>query len=335
MRVWRGWGLLVTCLALSLVAQPATAIGEHQPVTHAGDLAGFALRGSDGYEIEVLTLGRHLVILNASKGHVSATYSTRGRISGNRIRARFGNLGRISLTFHAAGAHGGAATRAGGCADPTAVREAGTFRGLIRFRGERGYTKVDADRAAGIVVRAERSACSRKRRAAPSAASPLGRLSTHLLAVSKHSGRVVTIDVLGFGDPHLWVQASTEEHRGKMNIVRLAYAIVGGQQAFLTSEADAHPAFAVLRPPKPFSGTGTFQEDADLAPNWTGDLAAWLPGAGKVSLAGQSFASSFCKQPRGGPGCSLFPPIQRRLRIVQDSGSQSQAFRDVRLSWSR
>lgn len=305
-------GLPVGLLVISLLAQPATAIGGHRPVTHAGDLAGFALRGSNGYAIEVLTLGRRLAILSASKGHVGATYSTRGRISGNRITARFGNLGRISVTFHASRSHGGSTGRSEACTDPTAVREAGTFRGVIRFAGELGYTKVDARRASGIVVRANRAACGRRHDAASSAASRLGRLSTHLLAVSKRAGRVVTLDVLGFDDPHLWVQASTEERRGKMHIVRLAYTVVGGPQAFVTSEIGKHPAFAALTPPKPFSGTGFFQEAADLSPSWTGSLAAWLPGAGKVSLAGPSFASSFCRQPHRGPGCSLFPPIQGR-----------------------
>jgi hypothetical protein len=178
-----------------------------------------------------------------------------------------------------------------------------------------------------------RSACGAGSHAQASAALPGGRLTTHLAAVSKRSGRVVAIDVLGSRGPRLWVQASTQERRGKMEVLRLAYAVLGGPNAFVSSAVGEHPAFATLRPPKPFSGTGAFAESGDMSRSWTGTLAAWLPGAGKVSLAGPTFASSFCRRPSGSSGCALFPPVQRQL--AQGSGSQSQVLRDTRLSWSR
>jgi hypothetical protein len=305
-----------------------------RPVTRDTDLAGFSLRGSDGYAIQVLTLGPRFAMLSASKGHVGAVYSTRGRISGNRIRVRFGNLGRISVSFHPSRSAGGGAARSGRCEGGTSTEE-GTFRGVIRFSGEQGYTAVDARRAKGIAVGPGRGACRANRRARRSAALPISGLTTHLAAVSKRAGRVVSVDVLGFRAERLSVQASTQERRGRMQILRLAYAVVGGPNAFLSSGVDEHPAFATLKPPKPFSGTGLFQEGAELSHSWTGTLSAWLPGAGKVSLAGPSFASSFCRRAAGGSGCSLFPPVQRRLALAQVSGSQSQALLDTRLSWSR
>jgi hypothetical protein len=336
MRALRCCGWLATCLIISLLAQPSAVAAKRRPVTRAGDLAGFALRGSDGYSIQVLTLGRRFVTLTASKGHVGAVYSTRGRISGNRITARFGNLGRIAVRFHASRPPGGRETAPSRrCTGEGGGPQAGTFRGTIRFTGERGYTRVDAHRAKGAALRAERGACTANRRAGPSAALPLARLTTHLTAVSKRAGRVVSIDVLGFRNPRLWVQASTQEQRGRMRIARLAYAVVGGPSAFVSSGPGEHPAFAVLTPPKPFSGTGLFQEGGDLSNGWTGTLSAWLPGAGKVSLAGPTFASSFCRRAPDGSGCALFPPVRRRIRIAQDSGSQSQALWDTRLSWSR
>jgi hypothetical protein len=317
MKALRCCGWLTTCLAISLLAQPATVAGKRRPVTRSGDLAGFALRGRDGYAIEVLTLGRRFVMLTASKGHVGAIYSTRGRISGNRIRGRFGNLGRISVRFHAARPARGKAAPSRQCRSEGGAAETGAFRGTIRFVGERGYTSVDARRARGFVVRAGRRACNGNRRAGLralrgrlSAALPAGSLATRLVAVSKLAGRIVSVDVLGFRGPRLWVQASTEERRGRMEISRLAYAVVGGPNAFLSSGAGEHPAFAVLKPPKPFSGTGVFREGADLSHDWSGTLSAWLPGAGKVSLAGPSFASSFCRRAAGGSGCALFPPVR-------------------------
>lgn len=335
MRALRCCGWLAICLAISLLAQASAVAGKQRETTHAGDLAGFSLRGSDGYAIDVLTLGRRLVVLNASKGHVGAIYSTRGRISGTRIRARFGSLGRISVRFIPARPPRDRRGSSHRCRGGESITEVGAFRGTIRFAGERGYTRVDTHRAKGVVVRADRSACRRRRRAEPSAALPGGSLTTRLLAVSKRDGQVVSLDALGFGDRRLWVQASTQERRGKMEISRLAYAIVGGPKAFLSSAPGKHPAFAVLRPPKPFSGTGVFQEAADMSHDWSGTLSAWLPGAGKVSLAGPTFASSFCRRTAGRSGCAFFPPVRRSLQTAHDSGSQSQAFWDARLSWSR
>jgi hypothetical protein len=327
MRALRGCGWLATCLAFSLLVPPLALAGNGRAVTRAGDLAGFSLRGSDGYAVQVLTIGRRFVVLSASKGHVGAVYSTRGRISGNRIRARFGNLGRISVRFHPS-SH---------CSGATAIEDRGTFWGVIRFSGEHHYTSVDARSARGFAIRPGRDACEGGHRARSAAALPTERLTTHLAAVSKRSGRVVSVDVLGSRQPRLWVQASTLERRGKMEVRRVAYAVVGGPNAFLSSGAGEHPAFAILRPPKPFSGTGAFEEGADLAQSWTGSLAVWLPGAGKVRLAGPRFASSFCRRPSGDSGCALFPPVQRRVGFAQPqgSGSQSQALRDTRLSWSR
>jgi len=313
------------CLAILLLAPQPTLAGTDRTVTRAGDLAGFSLSGSDGYAVQVLTIGRRFVVLSASKGHVGAVYSTRGRISGNLIRARFGNLGRLSVRFRPS-RH---------CAGATAIEDQGTFRGVIRFSGEQGYTRVDSPRARGFMIRPGRDTCAGGRRARSAAALPISRLTTHLAVVSKGSGRVVSVDVLGSHQPRLWVQASTLERRGKMEVRRVAYAVVGGPNAFVSSGAGEHPAFATLRPPKPFSGTGVFEENADLAQSWTGNLAVWLPGAGRVSLAGPRFASSFCRRPSGGSGCALFPPVQRRVRFSQGSGSQSQALRDTRLSWSR
>jgi len=227
MRALRGCGWLATCLAILLLAPPPTLAGNRRAVTRAGDLAGFSLRGSDGYAVQVLTIGRRLVVLSASKGHVGAVYTTRGRISGDRIRARFGNRGRVSVRFHPS-RH---------CSGVTAIEDQGTFRGVIRFSGEHGYTRVDARRARGFTIRPGRGACDGGRRARSAAALPTERLTTHLAAVSKRSGRVVSVDVLGSRQPRLWVQASTQERRGKMEVRRIAYAVVGGPKAFASSGA--------------------------------------------------------------------------------------------------
>lgn len=335
MKLLRYCGLIAALATVSPLAQPAAAAQRSEPSAVAGSaFTAFSLRGSDSYSVEVLTVGRHRVILSVSKGQVGALYSVRGRIARDGIHARFGNLGRIAVAFHpSTPARAGKSRQR--CGRAALATETGTFRGTIEFAGERDYTTVDAGRAQGFVVKPVRVSCA-GRRAKASATFPVPGLTTHLTALSRKRGRTVSFEVYGFRrSRRMSVQASSQERRGKMSIFRAASATIGGSNAFSASEIDAHPAFATLKPPKPFSGSGTFQEHADSSHSWTGTLAAWLPGIGKLSLAGPSFASNLCRQPPGAAGCDLFPTVRRRPWIAQGSGSQSQAFWDARLSWSR
>jgi hypothetical protein len=325
----------VASVAIALVALPATATAKPgSGALRNSVLTGFTLRGENGYTIQVLTFGPRLVLLRASKGQVAASYTVLGRISGNRIKARFGNLGRISVGFASLRSTRGKKARPR-CEGPIELAQAGTFRGTIKFAGEGGYTRVNAHRARGIVIGANLTACAG--RATSSVISAFAQLTTHLLAVTKKAGRTISLDALAFGGDHqITITGSVQEHRGNMRILRVASAIVGGKRAFLSSKAGERPAHAILKPPKPFSGTGTFAENAPLSNSWRGSIAAWLPGAGKIRLAGPRFASSFCKRPAtADTGCDLFPTVQRDFQLAQGSGSHSQALLEVMLSWSR
>lgn len=293
-------------------------------------LSGFTVQGSDGYRIQVLTIGPRLVLLGAAKGQVAATYAVLGRIAGNRITARLGNLGRISVRFY--GFRSSRARGRGGCGQPPRLSEAGLFKGTIRFAGEDGYTKLNARRARGIVIGGGGPDCE----AVSSVTFPFAKITTHLTAVARRAGKTVSFEATAFGgDRRLVVTGSLQERRGNMRILRVASAIVGGEHAFVATPIGERPAHATLEPPKPFSGTGVFQEGPALTNSWTGSIAAWLPGAGTVRLAGPRFASSFCRRSVSARGCDLFPPVRRSLLPVQDRGSQSQALREVMLSWSR
>lgn len=327
-----GWAMsLATVAALLLPAAGLAKPGEGP--LGSSVLSGFRVQGSDGYRIQVLTIGPKLVLLGAAKGQVAATYAVTGRIAGNRLEARFGGLGRISVRFY-----GFRSARARGekqCGQPPRFGEAGLFKGTIRFAGEGGYTKVNAHHARGVVIGSDPPDCPGKARS--SLTFPFAAITTHLTAIARRAGKTVAFDALAVdGDHRLAVTGSLQEHRGRMRIFRVASAIVGGEQAFVASRPGEHPAHATVKPPKPFSGAGLFQEDSSLSNSWTGSISAWFPGVGKVRLAGPRFASSFCRLPvRGEEECDLFPPVRRSLQLGQDSGSQSHALREVMLSWSR
>jgi hypothetical protein len=328
-------------MALVLAILPAAAVAKPDGIIGNSILTGFELRGSNGYRIQVLTVGRQFALLGASKGQVAASYAVRGKFSANRIKARFGSLGRISVRFVPSSPprDKGSQSQCGGPIDLIGAK--GTFRGTIKFRGEQGYTKVDSGSARGVVLGIGQEACS-ARFAAPSAAFPLTGLTTHLTAIAKKAGKVFSLDAFGFGnDDQISLSASLQERRPRMDIFRVASTVVGGENAFVSTGVDKHPATATLKPPKPFSGTGVFQESQPLqgsqplSVSWRGSIAAWLPGAGRVRMAGPKFASSLCRQSLKGDGCNLFPTVQRDFQMAQESGSQSHALREVMLSWSK
>jgi hypothetical protein len=54
------------------------------------------------------------------------------------------------------------------------------------------------------------------------------------------------------------------------------------------------PRSASVDPPRPFTGSATFQQESSKNFSWTGDLSAELPGIGDVALAGPDFESALC-----------------------------------------
>jgi hypothetical protein len=296
-----------------------------------GGLSVLFLRGSDGYQVQLMTIGR-TVLLEAGKARVGAFYAVRGNVSGNRIGARFGRLGRVAVKFSPVG-RSARRKRSSRCPDGGPPLEFGVFRGTIEFRGERGYTTVDARRASGVVIHPRRRPCGPNLRAALSATFGRPSLNTQLTAISRRKGTVTSFELSRRGRSRLSLEASRQERRGRMQIFRQASTVIGGENAFISSGPGVQPAFAFVVAPKPFAGSALFA--ADASNTWTGSLSAWLPGAGKVGLTGPDFALSLCRRSSEERGCNPEPPVRKPLWIPQGRGSQSQALREARLSWSR
>jgi hypothetical protein len=294
-----------------------------------GGLSVLFLKGSDGYQVQLMTTGR-TVVLEAGKGRVSTLYAVRGTVAGNLIRARFGNLGHVAVAFSPRGGRGKGSDR---CPSGGPRLEFGVFRGTIRFRGERGYTTVSTRRASGVVLHPLRRPCRRDRRAGVSGTGGRRSLNTQLTAVSRENGTVTSFDLSRRGRSRLSLEASRQERRGGMRVFRQASAVIGGENSFIASGPGVQPAFAFLVPPKPFGGSALFA--ADASNDWTGSLTAWMPGAGRLPLTGEDFALSFCRRASDERGCNPEPPVRKPLWVPQGRGSHSQALREARLSWSR
>jgi hypothetical protein len=242
-------------------------------------------------------------MLFASRGFESSTsvsYSVRGRVTDERIAARFGGLGRVSLRWEPNGVEEVQKNPAG-CKGRPSVTHRGRFTGTIRFRGEQGYTRVRASTAPGFVARSYRVVCKRPDRGEnrPSFKFPE---ATSLSAVSSRGGAPPWFSVykqepsrrggLSSSEETGYTARATERRQG-MTIFRSASAS-SPPETFAFTPPGSNPVSATVAPTWPFSGSATYEKSADGA-SWSGDLAVELPGRGVLPLADPTYRAKLCR----------------------------------------
>jgi hypothetical protein len=315
----------------------------------------FKSHASHGYTVAVEAAGHRQVKLTASKGGFFATYTTSGRVSRDRIQADFGEFGRIGVRFR------GRRLRTGEsplphrkCHGREPVKEVGSFFGTIRFKGERGFAELDASRASGSLRQSFRRVCTRGLHFG-NARPGLGKgreeepVLTFLAVASKSAGRRVSFGAVSAEanagersakerENFAIVVAKLDEKVGRVRVSRalLAFAKAGG---VVVSQAGVVPVTATVALPKPFEGTADYREEPGTKPSWTGSLGVHLPGAGLVPLTGPDFGAVLCRvKGLKKDGCVREAESnlgESSAGSAQGRGSQSQAFWDARLSWSR
>lgn len=249
----------------------------------------FSLRSSNGYVIDLERVGRRVSLIASHRGSrffAWASYMVRGEVSSERIDARFGKLGRISVRFRTERVRRSQLGKS--CTGKAAVTRFGVFVGTIRFRGEGGYTIVDARRAHGQVSSAIRETCP---------FSPFGE-GVRLAKIPTlpppelwaREGRRRGFNATGFrrrdGTAASEFGASVIERRRSMRILRAVLAF-GRPDAFTFTE-DLYS--ATVRPPRPFQGEAVFErKPKGGSTSWLGTLSVSLPGREKVRLAGPRF----------------------------------------------
>jgi hypothetical protein len=353
--------IILACTALCAAAAVPAATAEAKRgyfVEPPGASTKLVLRGSNGYRISVKNLGHRTVQLSASKGSAAAEYTVKGHASRHGIYANFGKLGRVAVRFDGTRQP----PRRGGpplfkCKGDPAIREAGSFRGTIRFGGEEGFTSVSARRARGSVVRSFRRVCAQPRRlrAGPALlrarARPKPSLTVFALA-SRVRNRTVFVETVGAEFPARKGRTAffgfdvmlLLERRGRIAISRSAF-VEGHRQDVTAGDSRIEPASGTIAPRPPFAGTAAYSKPPGGAATLTGSLTVSLPGAGEVPLTGDDFKAALCRALKE-------KQIERCTREVaaelgpklgatafagpaQGSGSQSQVLWDDRLSWSR
>jgi hypothetical protein len=262
---------------------------------HGSARAEFSSKATNGYIVSVEGRGRQVALTAAGHGG-RATYSVRGRASTRQVKGRFGKFGRIALRFEPRG-KSRQIKPPKHCKGRSRIRTEGDFVGTIRFRGERGYTRLTRKRVRGSTLTPSGWRCKARRgdsRSISDVDFPQPGLGVPALGAFTPNGRVV-FTALGFGDPKVldlsFFLAGTKEHRGVVRIAR--FALVEARSRAFAVQPDL--AGATVRPPKPFSGTASFARDASDSTSWTGTLAVALPGAGTVPLTGTGFAADLAK----------------------------------------
>ncbi len=261
----------------------------------------FELRASGGYEVvvsgegDVVTVGVSRVHSPSGSGAFTA-YLARGRATANGIEADFGKYGRISVRFKAAPGPvqaGGPPDCAGTLAGTTRY---GTFTGTIHFRGEGGYSAVNATRAEGELVTPASNAC------APVDGSLLTSMHNAFATIGVEAPFRSTLHAThkeGVGGVFFEAErgayagfvAIQERTEGQIGIYNYAFAKAPGPN-FSTSPKLTS---AKVTAPAPFRGHATLSRGAAGARIWSGDLSVTFPGTGPVALTGPQFKTRLAR----------------------------------------
>jgi hypothetical protein len=294
--------VLVCAALVALVLPVAAAAKPGYIVSKPSILNLIDLRGSHGYRIHVFGVSRNQVWIVVNRGAASAAYLGRGTVTEDTIEGRFGNLGRVSVRLEP-GARTQVEDAGPGCKGKAGVTRRGRFTGLIRFRGEKGFTDVHVKGASGFAHRSYRQVCKRPPGSTGSAPKMPSTLS--LSAVSGRYPRAPWFSVFkqkpsrqsryssSLEEANYTVRAI--ERRPGLEIYRSVSAMSPPETFAVTPPGDS-PVTATVAPPPPFSGTATYERTpGSKTGSWSGDLAVELPGRGKLSLTDPTYRAKLCR----------------------------------------
>lgn len=227
--------------------------------------------------------GLGLYLINP-KQHALVAYSTPATVTDTTIEADLGELGRISVTRVPIGRTKSVRICHRG---PKRQIEVERYEGTIEFHGEEGFTDVSATSAplesTPLCFSHDGNEGGGKR---PDKVLPGARLD-----VEKYRGHQYRLEFDAVKErpgARTKVSVEVEEHRGKMEIHRVT--------SFLATPGALHFSHglhtATVRPPAPFAGHGSFDDDARGANRWTGNLTVDLPGHSDVPVTGPGFTAS-------------------------------------------
>jgi hypothetical protein len=290
---------LLASLALLLAPTMASA-APHKVHFHLPEYTSVELRvpGSNGFHLELTANRVHFGPAEQAKltdpGPATSTtafvavargpaenvyFGPKATFEGGAIELRLGNLGEAALRF--VPRHVTRRSAIKGCTGGEPRTEHGVFVGLLRFDGERGFTRVLRRRIPGTVKRSPPLVCDLVPKPAR---GPGGTRVT--------SSRFEGEDGVGFSAERRSpagvgkFRAYETERRGRVSVQR-TIEVDGPAGSVLVGKGLTE---ATVKPPAPFTGEARFEAfEGKQSGTVLGPLSVSFAGAPDVRLAGKSF----------------------------------------------
>jgi hypothetical protein len=236
------------------------------------------------------------VFMTLKRGPAEVSYYARkATFADDAIEVDLGGLGKVSLRFVP---HRVTFKRPQkGCAGPAYRIEHGAFVGILRFRGERGYTHLLRRRVPATLSRQASLSCDLvpKQARQPNGLRVGGVRFKHGTGIGFQAQRRGP-------DGSARLYASEEERGGGLSVRRTLEVMAPAG----TLSVDDGLTEATVKPPAPFTGEARFKAfEGKRSGTWLGPLSVSFPGAPDVRLAGKAFEGSLLT----GDQCSVDPGI--------------------------
>lgn len=238
----------------------------------------FRVPGTNGYTPYVIGAPPHhgtsgsLVLEAVAKG-MGVTYRAPATVTETSMQADLGDLGEISVTFRRSNRPAAAQ-----CGKQAVRFDSGVYEGTVDFRGEDGYTSVEATSAPGNADLEAAVICGEGFTEVSPSRRPRG---ADLYLRNPALGPGLSVHKSRPGAAAL-ISASTSEYTNGIAIRRF-------ERRWMPSRDftyDRRLRTATVEPPAPFAGSGRFDLGKKAGRRWSGDLTVDLPGSSAVPLTG-------------------------------------------------
>ncbi|HEY5977178.1 MAG TPA: hypothetical protein VIT85_04930 [Solirubrobacterales bacterium] len=275
--------------------------GLHPAIASAADGGGeiklvAPLQASNGLSAR-LDADQDGIQLTIRKQNQYALYLAQGEVRPDGVTVKFGRFGEFiadyeptrTLTSREPGRH---------CEGEPQTFTEGFLRGTLRFRGERGYVRIEAAQAKATMELRPEWTCDYARPATSRPQSPRERDLDQATLTARSSGkpsiRFTAYSRLEAGKkPAAGFAASRIERLDGVDIVRLTTAETRSAGGF---SFDHRAGTARVDPPAPFSGSAQFLRRPGAPDLWAGDLSAHFLGLGRVRFAGRGFRAGLAPE---------------------------------------
>jgi len=279
--------IAVLLAPVALAAAPAAAAGPEQGTWVKVELE---LQTNNGLDAHLESSEDGTVTLDLSRKGEIASYVAPGKATEAGLKVRFGRLGLIDVGFTPTRTLSSTAPGDGCTGKPRTLRE-GVFGGTIEFTGEHDFVRIAGTRARGsmgvisrwrcpdLEAEAKETLARRKPRERESATlSVFSRACSCYLVAGVHHRRS--------GGKSIFI-GSQSEVRENMRIFR-SIVVHGPASAF---DFDHSEGAATLRPPRPLSGSASFQSRPRQRGIWRSTIKVPLLGADPIDTGAPGFVA--------------------------------------------